>query len=287
MSSENNAALPPHGIATAADVHQALRFLARKGAAGAAVPLGADGASAYAVRLAEQPRQTLALIPEPVAREACRRGWARRGEDGWLRLTPAGGNALRMHMTGIIPTGRGRPRKQHAATKAARARAERAVQESPLAWLRRRKDKDGRPLISDVQYDAGERLASDYRRAHMSRRVTSDWSGVVISSSTRRGPPGAGVDIADAVVAARERVNRALLAVGAELAGILIDICCHETGLEAAERAEGWPQRAAKVVLQLALTALARHYGLIAPERPAYSRLRHWGDEDYRPSIDG
>ena len=50
--------------------------------------------------------------------------------------------------------------------------------------------------------------------------------------------------------------------------------------------AEGWPQRAAKVVLQLALTSLARHYGLIAPERSPFARVRHWGDEDYRPGLD-
>jgi hypothetical protein len=49
----------------------------------------------------------------------------------------------------------------------------------------------------------------------------------------------------------------------------------------------GWPQRAAKVVLQLALTRLARHYGLLAPQpRSGTQRLRHWGSEDYRPDID-
>jgi hypothetical protein len=31
---------------------------------------------------------------------------------------------------------------------------------------------------------------------------------------------------------------------------------------------------------------LARHYGLIAPERFPFARLRHWGDEDYRPTMD-
>jgi hypothetical protein len=90
----------------------------------------------------------------------------------------------------------------------------------------------------------------------------------------------------DAVVAARQRVNRALEALGPELAGVAIDVCCHEMGLEAAEQARGWPPRSAKVVLDVALTTLARHYGLIPPERPLPQRLRHWGDADYRPTLD-
>jgi hypothetical protein len=40
------------------------------------------------------------------------------------------------------------------------------------------------------------------------------------------------------------------------------------------------------VVLDVALTTLARHYGLIPPERPLPARLRHWGDADYRPTLD-
>jgi hypothetical protein len=40
-------------------------------------------------------------------------------------------------------------------------------------------------------------------------------------------------------------------------------------------------------VLQLALTRLARHYGLLALEpSPGARRMRHWGDTDYRPTID-
>jgi hypothetical protein len=42
------------------------------------------------------------------------------------------------------------------------------------------------------------------------------------------------------------------------------------------------------VVLQIALTRLARHYGLIGDgtHRRARRGLRHWGSEDYRPTID-
>ena len=83
---------------------------------------------------------------------------------------------------------------------------------------------------------------------------------------------------------------RALMAVGPEVAGVLVDICCELKGLEEAEKENGWPQRAGKVVLQIALTRLARHYGLIGKEvggeQPRGRRLRHWGSDDYRPTLD-
>jgi hypothetical protein len=59
------------------------------------------------------------------------------------------------------------------------------------------------------------------------------------------------------VIAAKERVMRALDAVGPELSQVLVDICCELKGLEKAERSHDWPQRAGKVVLQLGLTRLA------------------------------
>lgn len=45
----------------------------------------------------------------------------------------------------------------------------------------------------------------------------------------------------DEVLAAKERVMRALMAVGPELAAVLVDICCERKGLEEAEKANGWP----------------------------------------------
>lgn len=77
------------------------------------------------------------------------------------------------------------------------------------------------------------------------------------------------------------------MAVGPEISA-LVDICCELKGLEKAEKENGWPQRAGKVVLQVALTRLAKHYGLIAEEPVRRGRaLRHWSDADYRPRIDG
>ena len=164
--------------------------------------------------------------------------------------------------------------------------------ESPLSWLARRKDKDGRPLISHAEFDAGERLRADFYFSQMMPRVTGNWSGVTIDKNARRGAPGFGVDIADNIIAARERVRLALRAAGPELSGILIDVCCYLKGLESLEKASGWPQRCGKIVLQIALARLARHYGLVrdgdggghAGSRAV--RVNGWGAENYKPRVE-
>jgi hypothetical protein len=142
--------------------------------------------------------------------------------------------------------------------------------------------------LSDPQFEAGERLRADYWFARLSPRVTANWSALAPSGRTRRGASSSAADLRDEVIAAKERVMRAIEAVGPELAGVLIDICCELKGLEDAEKSHGWPQRAGKVVLRLALTRLARHYGLAVPGESHRSRkgIRHWGSEDYRPTLD-
>ncbi|MFC3691946.1 DUF6456 domain-containing protein [Chenggangzhangella methanolivorans] len=156
------------------------------------------------------------------------------------------------------------------------------LDESPLAWLARRKGRDGRPLLAVAEVAAGERLRADFTRAQMGPRVTANWEAAV--SSGRRGG-GAG-DLGDAALAAKARVARALEAVGPELSGALLDVCCFLKGLEEVERERGWPARGAKLVLGLGLARLARHYGLVAEGRGP-GRIVSWGAERSRPTIDG
>lgn len=149
------------------------------------------------------------------------------------------------------------------------------LDESPLAWLARRKGKDGRPLLAAHEVLAGERLRADFTRGQMTPRVTSNWSG---AAGGRRAGAGVGADLSDAALAARLRVSRALEAVGPELSGALLDVCCCLKGLEEVERERGWPARGGKLVLGLALASLARHYGYgeaaVGPD--ARGALRVW-----------
>lgn len=158
--------------------------------------------------------------------------------------------------------------------------------ESPLAWLARRHDKNGQPLISSAQFLAGEQLRCDFTLAQMTPRVTTNYSGVTSGAAARRSAPGTGIELRDVVVAAGQRVTRALAAVGPELSGVLLDVCCHLKGLEEAERRAAWPQRAGKVVLQLALTRLARHYRFDNDAAQRNPAIRQWGTDDYRPHLD-
>lgn len=158
--------------------------------------------------------------------------------------------------------------------------------ESPLSWLRNHKGRDGKPLIDDAAYQAGERLRADFTRGQLMPRVTANWSAAVASG--RRDGAGGMAELTDAALSARLRCERALAAVGPEFSGLLVDFCCFLKGIEDIETARGWPKRSAKLVLQLALSALARHYGLSssAEGRRSAAGLRHWGSPDYRPVVD-
>lgn len=162
----------------------------------------------------------------------------------------------------------------------ARQKVARNLKESPLAPLARLKDRGGEPFLSVAAFDAGERLAADFNRGQMQPRITASWEPRLEVSGGRRGA-GAG-DISDGAMAARDRFARAVEAMGPELAGVAVDVCCFGKGLEVVERERLWPARSAKLMLRAALLALARHY---APPVVESRRKHHWGDGDFRPRM--
>jgi hypothetical protein len=271
------------------DLHRLMGLLARRGSHILASDLAGGSAVIPVVADGTLGEDVIGLVPESTLAEALSRGWAApvEGDErtpARIRITRAGREALRAERARLAAQRAGRPLAMPASSPMPVTNPA----ESPLSWLRSRRDGDGKPILSEAQADAGERLRSDLTLAGLTPRVTMSWTGIPGPGSGRTGAPTPAASLAEHTIAARQRVTRALEAVGPEHAGILIDVCGHLRGLDEIAGAEGWPRRSARLVLQHALTALARHYGLIAPEpveRTLAERLRHWGTADYRPTL--
>jgi hypothetical protein len=138
--------------------------------------------------------------------------------------------------------------------------------EDPLGWLARRKGPDGRPFLGPVEVEAGERLRLDFELAQMAPSVAQDWRKFLTPGDRLSGTPVPRTP-GEGPRAARERVARALSALGPGLADVALRVCCFLEGLEACERRMGWAARAGKVVLKIALQRLAEHYGLALDRR--------------------
>jgi hypothetical protein len=124
--------------------------------------------------------------------------------------------------------------------------------ESPLGWLR------ARGHLSARQYDAGERLRTDWERAQLAPRTTMTWDGAPVARGRggARGEP----DLGGSQIDARRRFDAAVAAAGPGLSDILWRIVCAGEGMRDAESALGWPARAGKLVLTIALDRVADFY---------------------------
>lgn len=151
--------------------------------------------------------------------------------------------------------------------------------ESPLSALSRLKDKAGIPFLSAEAIAAAEQFARDFHRAGLQPRMTMAWQPRLAGRTA--GEMGQARDISDTALAARQRLQRAIDAMGPELCGVALDVCCFLKGLETVERQRQWPVRSAKLMLRTALMTLSRHY---APQ-PSLLRPHRWGVDGYRPDL--
>jgi hypothetical protein len=201
-----------------------------------------------------------------------------------VAITPEGRAALRREAAGDFA---GQHRQLRSAVIARENGTERVTvndAESPLAALARMRRPTGLPWLGKEELAAGERLRADFERAMLQPRVSASWDFARGAKASKHARNGA-ADLSDTAIAARNRVNAAIDAVGPELGGALIDICCFLKGLEQVERERGWPRRSAKLMLKTGLAALDRHYH---PEPARGRRSRHtlhWGADGFRPSL--
>jgi len=197
------------------------------------------------------------------------------------RISPEGRSALRRALSGSEDIA-----NQHREIRSVPCNGEKAneigkrqatakvnLAESPLARLAARKKKNGQPLLKPEEVRAGERLRADFTFASMMPTVGQGWRTERLTTSAR----GSGLkDLNDDVLSARQRVETILESLEPVLAGVLVDVCCHLKGLEKVEAERGWPARCAKIILQIALSALADRYGERTQAPSRLSDVRSW-----------
>lgn len=155
------------------------------------------------------------------------------------------------------------------------------AKESPLASLYLIKRK-GSSWLADAEFQAGERLRADFEFSLMGPRITASWDpNANLSSKGGRRPHE---NLNERAMGARQRLSKAIDAVGPELSGVLLDVCCFLKGIEQVERERQWPRRSAKLMLKAALSALSRHYNPEAKGKES-SATRHWGASDFKPQM--
>lgn len=124
--------------------------------------------------------------------------------------------------------------------------------ESPLGWL------FARGHVSERQFTAGERLRTDWERGQLAPRVTMAWDAAPVARG--RGGSAEPVDLNTSQLDSKRRFEAAIDEAGPGLADILWRVVCAGEGMREAESALGWPARAGKLVLGIALDRVADYY---------------------------
>ncbi len=251
---------------------EARRILRRLCETGAVLAVAKDMEKAIVVRDGPGGTSTrTASVDAHIAQAMALKEWISSNSQGRItryRITQAGRTALEHLLAddehrvaavqNVMSTSGADMLKDDEDTSGRRGRSTRYnLAESPLATLARRRDKEGKPFLTDDLVSAGERLREDFELSQMGPRVTQNWDHFLTSGSVGKtsqagilpGPSGA-----------RKRVKDALTDLGPGLSDVVLRCCCFLEGLEAAEKKMGWSARSGKIVLRIALIRLKRHY---------------------------
>jgi len=250
----------------------ALRALRRLAESGAVLAVGDDMAKAVVVR--EMPSgktSRTTVVDREVAEVMALNEWIACDKPGRIArytITGIGRSALKRFLSEQEITDAGPEGLSDAAAPFAdqhrdceetgRRRQKYNLAESPLTALARRRDRDGRPFLSDDLVAAGERLREDFELSQMGPRVAQNWDRFLTGPETERSRSGSGGGSGSE--AARRRVHAALADLGPGLGDVVLRCCCFLEGIEMTEKYMGWSARSGKIVLRIALQRLKRHY---------------------------
>jgi hypothetical protein len=148
----------------------------------------------------------------------------------------------------------------------------RNLADSPLARLAQAAGGET-AFLERHQVEAGERVRLWAEKARLTPRLTMSYSAAHVAG----GSPSQRGEIGDMAADARKRLNALWDSLPRDCAGVVMDVCVFEKGLQQIEAERGWPRRSAKLVLRIGLEQLAGQFGLApvaaGPER---GKQRGW-----------
>lgn len=128
--------------------------------------------------------------------------------------------------------------------------------DAPMRRLAGLRDASGAAWLDRGELVAANALRADWALGEIGALRRSDWMAAPIGSGSR-GPNNAQEAAMARRCDARRRVAEALARLAPPLRRAVERVVLREEGLEALERAEGWPARSGKLALKLGLAQLA------------------------------
>lgn len=155
--------------------------------------------------------------------------------------------------------------------------------EGPLGGLAT--SKKGRPAFLSPHHllQAGK-IQALVLRSQMMQRTTMSYDPTRIGTSKNSGVDGK--DLADSAIDAKKKLYKKLSALPADCAGVVLDVCGFQKGLQLIETERRWPRRSAKLILRIGLEQLAVQSGAGLVATGIKPRRNHvWNGVNSRPTL--
>ena len=91
-------------------------------------------------------------------------------------------------------------------------------------------------------------------------------------------------ELGDNALDARRKLNACLETLPADCAGVVMDVCGYQKGLQLIETERNWPRRSAKLILRIGLEQVCLHFGIdFSAQGKEGVRTRKWMQAGTRP----
>ncbi len=155
------------------------------------------------------------------------------------------------------------------------------INEGPL--LRLSYSRNGRPpFLQSHHLLAAKKIETLVARTQMLQRTTMSYDPTRIGQGNKSS--GLGPDLGDNALDARRKLQNCLDRLPLDCAGVVMDVCGFQKGLQLIETERKWPRRSAKLILRVGLEQLCAFFEFaptIIGEETNLSQF--WMGEDARP----